>query len=471
MALKCKKSLNLIKCLSSINWGADREVLLKLYESLILSKMDYGCTIYSAARKSHLIVLDRIQNTALRLATGAFRTSPAASLCCESGIPPLKYRRQRFLLNYGIGIRAQPNHPNYDTLFNAQLEVFQLRPTITRPVGIRIQELLNNLDEELPATYELTYCEIPPWKITPPTIHFECAVYKKGETCNTIYLSTFHEIKNNYPDCQIIYTDGSKTDQGVGSAFAILDKTYYWSLNPKASIYTAELYAIWQALRYIEYEENNTFLICCDSLSVLESISNSFSYNPLVQHILSLTQWLKDQEKVIYFAWIPGHIGIPGNELADSAARQAAESENESWENIPLLPDDVKTALRLRINDTWQNEWRITESKLKITKPLVGKEKIHKGFTRREQVALTRLRIGHTNLTSIHMLRGARQPTCLTCESPLTINHIIVECAEYSNVRLQLQLPNNLAECLSHNKESMLKLIQYLKSTGLFKKL
>ena len=43
---KCLKALNLLKVLSHTSWGADRTTLLKLYRSLVRSKLDYGCIIY-----------------------------------------------------------------------------------------------------------------------------------------------------------------------------------------------------------------------------------------------------------------------------------------------------------------------------------------------------------------------------------------------------------------------------------------
>ena len=79
---KCLKALNLLKVLSRTSWGADRTTLLNLYWSLVRSKLDYGCIIY--ARKSNLQMLDPIHNQRLRLALGAFRTSPVASLYFEA---------------------------------------------------------------------------------------------------------------------------------------------------------------------------------------------------------------------------------------------------------------------------------------------------------------------------------------------------------------------------------------------------
>ena len=69
---KCLKALNLLKVLSHTSWGADRTTLLKLYRSLVRSKLDYGCIIYGSAPKSYLPMIDPIHNQGLRLALGAF---------------------------------------------------------------------------------------------------------------------------------------------------------------------------------------------------------------------------------------------------------------------------------------------------------------------------------------------------------------------------------------------------------------
>ena len=62
--------------------------------SLVRSKLDYGCIIYGSARKSYLQMLDPIHNQGLRLALGAFRTSPVASLYVEADEPSLYSRRE-----------------------------------------------------------------------------------------------------------------------------------------------------------------------------------------------------------------------------------------------------------------------------------------------------------------------------------------------------------------------------------------
>lgn len=69
---KCKQNISIIRMLAHTNWGANRESLLKIYKSTILSKIDYGCQAYSSACNTYLKKLNTVQNNAIRLALGAF---------------------------------------------------------------------------------------------------------------------------------------------------------------------------------------------------------------------------------------------------------------------------------------------------------------------------------------------------------------------------------------------------------------
>ena len=95
------KSIESFKSPPHTSLGADWTTLLKLYGSLVRSKLDYGCIIYGSARKSYLQMLDPIHNQGLRLALEAFRTS-VASLYVEADEPSLYSRREKLSLQYAI---------------------------------------------------------------------------------------------------------------------------------------------------------------------------------------------------------------------------------------------------------------------------------------------------------------------------------------------------------------------------------
>ena len=87
-----QKALNLLKCAARTSYGADRATLTLLYRSLIRSKLVYACVVYDSACLSVKRILDTVHNTAMRVATGAFRTSPVRNILVEANEPPLAHR-------------------------------------------------------------------------------------------------------------------------------------------------------------------------------------------------------------------------------------------------------------------------------------------------------------------------------------------------------------------------------------------
>ena len=105
---KCHKALQLLG-VAHTDWGADKSTLLKLYKSLVRSKLDYGCFIYGSARKSYLRCLDSIHHLGLRLALGALQTSPVESLYVEANEAPLSLRREKLALQYYTKLQSCPS--------------------------------------------------------------------------------------------------------------------------------------------------------------------------------------------------------------------------------------------------------------------------------------------------------------------------------------------------------------------------
>ncbi|GFO02505.1 RNA-directed DNA polymerase from mobile element jockey [Plakobranchus ocellatus] len=82
---KCLKALNLLRFMGHTDWGANRATFIKLYRTLVRSKLDYGSVVYGSAKKHVLRALGPIHHQGLRIALGAFRTSPIKSLYDEAG--------------------------------------------------------------------------------------------------------------------------------------------------------------------------------------------------------------------------------------------------------------------------------------------------------------------------------------------------------------------------------------------------
>ena len=51
---KCKKVLNVMRCLVGSEWGAERTSLKTIYVGLIRSVLDYGCVAFGSAANTSL---------------------------------------------------------------------------------------------------------------------------------------------------------------------------------------------------------------------------------------------------------------------------------------------------------------------------------------------------------------------------------------------------------------------------------
>jgi len=75
IAAKFRARLNVIRLLQGTSWGAGKRPLLTVYKSLVRSVIEYCMEAYFFASPSPLKPLHKIQNTALRVCTGAMAST------------------------------------------------------------------------------------------------------------------------------------------------------------------------------------------------------------------------------------------------------------------------------------------------------------------------------------------------------------------------------------------------------------
>ncbi|GFU59049.1 putative RNA-directed DNA polymerase from transposon X-element [Trichonephila clavipes] len=119
---RCEKSLNLLKVLSNTSWGADRTSLLGVYQAIVLSRIDYGCVVYGSASNSTLKKLDPVHHMALRICSGAFRTSLVQSLYVTCDQLPLDLRRRKLSHAYHFKILSVLHTSSAECVYESQHE-------------------------------------------------------------------------------------------------------------------------------------------------------------------------------------------------------------------------------------------------------------------------------------------------------------------------------------------------------------
>nr|CAH7732038.1 unnamed protein product [Callosobruchus chinensis] len=462
----CQKALNILKCLANKHWGSDGKTLLSLYRSLIRSKIDYGCIAYASASPSTLKQLDTLHNSALRLILGAFRTTPVDSLYCESGEAPLHSRRQILSLAYAAKVKSNPRHPVYKKISPSRSTTFNCK-LYRKPFHVRIQQYLQEINvSDFPSPLPNTSSETAPWIIKPPTINTNMIDISKHVLPTSTVIKHFYDILSTYSDYAKIYTDAAKFSANTGAAVVTPTCDVPLKLPDETTVLTGELYAIWEALRYIAQEPALNWLIITDSLNSLLLIKKLYCKNPLVNLIKEQMAFLSTR-KVIALLWVPSHSGIEGNEKADSLAKQAANSSNPSLLKVPA--SDIKVSIREKVIAHWNNEWLNKASKLRELKSSLSPWQTVTA-SRKHQVIVTRLRLGHTRLTHGYLFDGTSAPTCEICEVPQTVEHILVTCPMLEVYKHSFKIDADIKNILGP-RCNVKNLISFLSSTQLLHKL
>ena len=112
------------------------------------------------------------------------------------------------------------------------------------------------------------------------------------------------------------------------------------------------------------------------------------------------------------------------NDRADAAAKKALKNPIT---NLTIPYSDFRSKVSRYLVDCWQSSWSLeTSNKLHSINPKVDtKVPIHSS-SRREDVVITRLRLGHTHLTHSFLLSNSLNPSCPFCGIDTSIHHILI---------------------------------------------
>ena len=124
-------------------------------------------------------------------------------------------------------------------------------------------------------------------------------------------------------------------------------------------------------------------------------------YNPKHPIVQKIQEWLwrlSSKFKKINFCWVPAHVGIPGNELADKEAKEAILRNDINFYHVPV--SDMKGVIRSYVKKKWQTRWSshllANNKKYKKIRQSVDHWPSSFHLNRKIEVVLSCLRIGHT---------------------------------------------------------------------------
>ena len=78
--------------LAGTTWGTNKKVLKQVYYGTLRPHLEYCSSAWMTAAQSHANTLNKVLNEALRIITGAMRSTVITKMENITGVPPLKKR-------------------------------------------------------------------------------------------------------------------------------------------------------------------------------------------------------------------------------------------------------------------------------------------------------------------------------------------------------------------------------------------
>ena len=397
-------------------------------------------------------MLDSIHNSGLRLALGAFCTSPVSSLYTEANEAPLEERRLKLSMHYYVKTRACIDNPAHYALHEfdrTTRDLYAPRPNgrggMTRPtaapIGLKVEEAMTSAEINAELVCPLRTPNFPPGTHDyDPKRHDLIEGVSKCIISGQEAQAKFNEFREAQGSHDEVYTDGSKMNERVGAA-AVINRHFQNGettcrqlskrLPDNSTIFAAEATAISLALNYYQHmgPVHHDVVVYSDSMSCLQAIEGEDTENPFICHIMNLLWSLSDKGTRVRFCWVPSHCGINGNERVDQLAKETLDQDIDPLASVHYT--DMKPLVNSYIQKLVQTKWDVAVHgrDLYLVKPTLGPPKKFQHLTRAEEVVITRLRIGHTKATKSHILSRGPPTGCHYCGQTLTIDHMLLECA------------------------------------------
>lgn len=166
-------------------------------------------------------------------------------------------------------------------------------------------------------------------------------------------------------NANVIYTDGSRDSTGCSSGWLVTKHNHgltsvlaqgCCNIGPHADIIDAEVHAIHEAIKWIRtYEKRRDPLyICVDNQTALRALAGGqCSVRQDLRLCLEGIMALRQEGCSVKGQWTPSHMGIQGNEQADTLASQGHKEAPCNSTKCTI------TWLRMRARTNLMEKWAL----------------------------------------------------------------------------------------------------------------
>ena len=436
-----KKALQILRYLAGKKRGLKARVLKGLYLSYVLPKMTYGEELFTEHKRKGSSTsgvtarkLDVIQNMALSTISRCCKNSSSLALSVLTGIPPLAIRRKEKRVNLWARFIHNPDNPARE-IYNDKWEAKNI---LNR--GLETGIVKNTMEslKEMKLRPQMVAKRIKTldyWNL--PTVDVDTTLTKSIDKANTPAedcKQITQQYIEKYNNRKHIYTDGSKEGKKVGAGFADVHTNTQQSyrLNNNLSITSAELVAIEKSLEYALGDgDERGLLVCTDSLGACMAVRRGItggSRPDRVQQIMEHVWDMSDMNRHVTICWIPAHVDIAGNDIADTAAKLGRDKPKIDTD-IKLSYTELKAINRQHNKHTiFQRTWNEHSSDtIKTIRTYMPHTHNKIGL---DNWRLNRLRVMKPKFSFTH-----KDAWCVKCRTPIDVSHVLLQCAFFQKER------------------------------------
>jgi hypothetical protein len=260
-------------------------------------------------------------------------------------------------------------------------------------------------------------------------------------------------------------------------------------LNSKLEAYDTELFAmlksLQQAKQNIIASIKNIWIFSDNQAAIQRICKNSKSSGQEITYKLHTeAELLLSQNIQLHICWVPGHVGIYGNEQADKAAKIAAAADYNYNYNIIDCSNEIDislTYLKRKVKESLLNSWYNYYNSTSVnkgsiyqnlqTQPAWKSLNLQLKTARIIWSSYMQLKLGHGYFKSyLKRLPDYDSDRCdcdnRSIQSPA---HLLLSCskyaAEYSKIKEKLQVSDLSLKLLLTTRDGILALFDFLKDS------
>ena len=289
--------------------------------------------------------------------------------------------------------------------------------------------------------------------------------------------------KSKIDDKIIVYSDGSKSERDYNRAGIFIANSDFskqesmaWNLGKECKVYDAEVFAIYKALEIgnsrVDIETLDIWIFS-DSQAALEGLAKgqNRANRALYRKIYDIAKEIKEKSVNIHLEWVPGHLGIYGNEKADKAAKHGTNQVEPASSELGTSISFLNRKLKEKVLSDWSNIWQKSRQS-KHYKQFDMQPKLKASQIKLKKLTwatIMQLKLAHGYFRSyLTRLPAYSSDICLNCDSRQreTPYHLLFQCKDQSETRKRtiqkLDRQDQTLRSLFLTKKGQNHLIQFL---------